>query len=303
MEFFHGTNFDFMKFKYKAYLISGLLILAGLVSMIINRGLKYGVDFEGGTLLEVKFEKNVKIDEIRNVLSKINLGDSIIQQYGSEKDILIRARNGKVSEKEGSMVGKKIEIALKENFDKVNSVQVRREEYVGPIAGQKLTSDTLIAVLISIIGILIYVSWRFEFKYAFGGVIALVHDVLITLGFFSIFNREISIQVIAAILTLIGYSINDTIVVFDRIRETLPMFKKKNISFPEVINISINSTLGRTVNTSMTTLVSVLAILFFGGEILRDFSLALSIGIITGTYSSIYIASPLLIDWEKFSKK
>ncbi len=303
MEFFHSINVDFMKFRYKAYLFSGILIIAGLISMIIKGGLKYGVDFEGGTLIEVKFSKNVKTDEIRQVLSKINMGDSVIQQYGAENEILIRARNTKVSEKDASQINKTIELALKENYDKVNPFQIQRAEFVGPVAGRKLISNTVMAVIFSILGILIYVSWRFEFKYSLGGVVALIHDVLITLGFFSLLNREISIQVVAAILTLVGYSINDTIVIFDRIRETIPLLKKKNVPFPSVINTAINSTLGRTVNTSLTTLLSVVAIFIFGGEVLRDFSLALFIGIITGTYSSIYIASPILIEYENLAGK
>lgn len=303
MEFFHGTSFDFMKFRYKAYIISGLLILAGLISMVLKGGLKYGIDFDGGTLIEVKFEKKVKVDEIRSVLSKINLGDSVIQQYGAESEILIRARNKNASEKEGNKIEKVIEKALRDNFDNINPIQIRRTEYVGPIAGKKLTSDTIMAVLLSMVGILIYVTWRFEFKYSLGGVMAIFHDVLITLGFFSILNKEISIQVVAAILTLVGYSINDTIVIFDRIRETLPILKRKNMSFPDIINVSINNTLGRTLNTSLTTLLSLTALFIFGGEVLKDFSLALLIGIITGTYSSIYIASPILIDWENFFEK
>ena len=286
------THIDFMgKFK-GAMMFSGLLILAGIVSIVMHGGLKYGIDFKGGTLVQLKFAEAPAIDSIRSVLKGIGLADSTIQEFGSPNDILIRVESseGKVEE-----MGAQIKTALEEK-EKFAGIIIERVEMVGPKVGKDLRTKALLSILYAIIGIVIYISWRFEFQYAIAAIIALIHDVLITMGAFSMLDKEFTLVIVAAFLTIIGYSLNDTIVVFDRIRENTRRRSKESLS--DAVNTSINQTLSRTLLTSGTTLLVVVALFFLGGEIIHDFSFALLVGVVIGTYSSIFIASAFLIYWE-----
>lgn len=286
------TRIDFMgKFK-TAMIFSGLLILAGIVSIVMHGGLKYGIDFKGGTLVQLKFPEAPSIDSIRSGLKEIGLADSTIQEFGSPNDILIR-----VERSEGKMeeMGSQIKEALEETKG-FKGIVVERVEMVGPKVGKDLRMKALLSIVYAIIGIVIYISWRFEFQYAIAAIIALIHDVMITMGAFSMLDKEFTLVIVAAFLTIIGYSLNDTIVVFDRIRENTRRKSKESLS--DLINTSINQTLSRTLLTSGTTLLVVVALFFLGGEIIHDFSFALLVGVVIGTYSSIFIASVFLLHWE-----
>ena len=295
MEFIKpGINIDFVG-KRKIFIsMSITLILIGIISLIIKGGPKYGIDFAGGTIVQIKFKKPTKISELRKAMGK----NVSVQSFGDSGDeFLLRFSQ---SSADTEALSKDITARLIKSFGK-NSYEIRRIEMVGPKIGKDLRKKGLLAVIVALIGILIYVSVRFEFRFALGAIIALVHDVLITLGMFSILNKEIDLTVLAAFLTIVGYSLNDTIIVYDRIRENMKKYVKG--LFGNIINKSINETLSRTILTSGTTLFVVLALFLFGGGVIHDFALALLIGIIVGTYSSIYIASPILLLFEKNKKK
>jgi len=285
------TRFDFMGKINAAMIISGVVILIGLGSIVISGGLKYGIDFAGGTLVQLQFKSPPEIEAIRDGLKTIGLGESTIQEFGSKKDILIRVER---SEEKLEAVGAMVKRSLSGKFHS-DDITVERVEMVGPKVGRDLREKALLSILYAIIGIVIYISWRFEFQYAIAAIIALIHDVLVTMGAFSVLDKEFTLVIVAAFLTIIGYSLNDTIVVFDRIRENLRRKGKRSLS--EIINSSINQTLSRTLLTSGTTLLVVLALFFFGGEIIHDFSFALLVGVFVGTYSSIFIASVFLVYW------
>ena len=289
--FKHETRFDFMGQIKAAMIISGIVILIGLGSIVFSGGLKYGIDFAGGTLVQLQFKNPPDIEVIRDGLKTIGLGESTIQEFGSKKDILIRVER---SEEKLEAVGAMVKRSLSGKFNS-DEITVERVEMVGPKVGRDLREKALLSILYAIIGIVIYISWRFEFQYAIAAIIALMHDVLVTMGAFSILDKEFTLVIVAAFLTIIGYSLNDTIVVFDRIRENLR--RKGKLSLSEIINSSINQTLSRTLLTSGTTLLVVLALFFFGGEIIHDFSFALLVGVFVGTYSSIFIASVFLVYW------
>jgi len=287
MEFIKpGINIDFVG-KRKLFISISLLIIAiGIVSLIVKGGPKYGIDFAGGTIVQIKFKKNVTIGNLRKSMGK----DVSVQTFGEAGDeFLLRFSQ---SSADTEALSKNITNILVKNFGK-NSYEIRRIEMVVPKIGKDLRKKGLLAVIVALIGILIYVSVRFEFRFAVGAIIALVHDVLITLGLFSILNKEIDLTVLAAFLTIVGYSLNDTIIVYDRIRENMKKYVKG--LFGNIINRSINETLSRTILTSGTTLFVVLALFVFGGGVIHDFALALLIGIVVGTYSSIYIASSFMV--------
>ena len=290
--FKNETHFDFMGKIKPAMVFSSLLILVGLISITISGGLKYGIDFAGGTLIQLQFKNPPDIEVIRDGLKTIGLGDSTIQEFGSKKDILIRVEK---SEEKLEAVGAMVRRSLSGEFN-IEEITLERVEMVGPKVGRDLREKALLSILYAIIGIVIYISWRFELQYAIAAIIALIHDVLVTMGAFSIFDKEFTLVIVAAFLTIIGYSLNDTIVVFDRIRENLR--RKGKFSTTDIINASINQTLSRTLLTSGTTLLVVVALFFFGGEIIHDFSFALLVGIFIGTYSSIFIASVFLVYWD-----
>ena len=286
------THFDFMGRIKVAVTFSIILILIGLGSVAVSGGLKFGIDFAGGTLIQLQFKSPPDIEVIRDGLKTIGLGESTIQEFGSKKDILIRVQR---SEEKLEAVGSMVRKSLMGKFN-IDEITVERVEMVGPKVGRDLREKALLSILYAIIGIVIYISWRFELQYAIAAIIALVHDVLVTMGAFSIFEKEFTLVIVAAFLTIIGYSLNDTIVVFDRIRENLRRKGKSSIS--DMINTSINQTLSRTLLTSGTTLLVVIALFFFGGEIIHDFSFALLVGVFIGTYSSIFIASVFLVYWD-----
>ena len=291
------TEFDFMAKKTMAVTLSCAVILIGLISIVFHGGLRYGIDFAGGTLVQLKFKNPPVIEEIRDGLRTIGLGDSTIQEFGSKNHLLVRVERseGKLEE-----IGTKIKNSLIGRYE-ADSIVVERVEMVGPKVGKDLREKAILSIIYAIIGIVIYISWRFEFQYAVAAIIALIHDVLVTMGVFSLADKEFTLVIVAAFLTIIGYSLNDTIVVFDRIREN--MRRKGKTSLKDIINTSINQTLSRTILTSGTTLLVVVALFFLGGEIIHDFSFALMIGVLVGTYSSIFIASVFLVYWKSRSAK
>ncbi len=288
------TNVDFLKYRWAALTFSGLLILGSILSLWVKGGPNYGIDFAGGILLQFKFHKAVKTSDLRDALDKLDLGQVVVQDFGRREDheYLVRVEQ---QDTDLEVLEKDIEKALKDRFG-ADSLELRRTELVGPKVGKELRRKGVYAAVYAIIGILIYITWRFEFRFALGAILALVHDAMITIGVFSLMNKEIDLPIVAAILTIIGYSINDTIVVFDRIRENMRRIRRQSLD--RVINDSINETLSRTLLTSLTTLVVVVALFLVGGPVIHNFAFALIVGIVIGTYSSIYIASPVVVFWE-----
>ncbi|MBI3815380.1 MAG: protein translocase subunit SecF [Nitrospinae bacterium] len=287
-----GTNINFIGKRNIAIAISVVFIIAGLISIALKGGFNYGIDFSGGTMVQLLFKEDVHIDKVRNGLVKIAMGDSIIQHYGSSKEVIIRT---KASSDVLEDIGKKIKGSLESEFPK-EGFEVRRVEMVGPKVGKDLRQKALLSLFYAMLFMLAYIWWRFEFAFGLGAIIALAHDVLITVGVISITNTEFDLTIVAALLTIVGYSINDTIVVYDRIRENLKDMRREG--YAAIINRSINETLSRTILTSFTVFLVAIILFLFGGEVIHGFSLALVIGVIAGTYSSIYIASPIVIFWE-----
>ncbi|WP_190600346.1 protein translocase subunit SecF [Candidatus Vesicomyidisocius sp. SY067_SCS001] len=275
---------NFMGKRTYAIIFSVLLISASIFSLTTN-GLKLGIDFKGGTLIEVGYQQSVDLAEIRAVLVNANFKRANVQYFGSTNEILIRLESQSIS---NAKLSSKIIYLLGGDVD------IRRVEFVGPKVGEELTNDSGLAMLYALIGILIYVSFRFEYRFSLGSITALIHDVIIILGVFSLFQIEFDLTVLAAILAVIGYSLNDTIVVFDRIRENFLL--THHIESSRIINDALNQTLSRTITTSLTTLLVLLALFFLGGEIIHSFSLALLIGVVVGTYSSIYVASLMILE-------
>jgi preprotein translocase subunit SecF len=247
-------------------------------------------------LVEVQFDPPVALPEVRGVIESAGFEGAEITNFGAENEVLIKIK----AIGEAAEAAREIETTLKDTFTN-NTIDVRRVESVGPKIGGELKSAAFWAIIYSLAGIVAYITWRFEFRFAIAAIIALIHDVLFTLGFFSLAGREISIPVIAGLLTIVGYSLNDTIVVFDRIREDL--LTRKREGYATVVNASINETLSRTIITSLTTLIVVLCLTVIGGPVIRDFALTLLVGVVVGTYSSIFIASPVLVEWEEFRAK
>jgi len=281
-----SLNIDFLGRRKIAWIISIILLLASIVSLSM-RGLNFGIDFTGGTIVEVGYSQNVELALVREALATAQFDDVIVQHFGTAKDVLIRLPASE------SVKASEISNQVLRALENTGELSMRRVEFVGPQVGDELRDDGGLAVLYALVAILIYVMLRFEFRFSLGAVAALVHDVLLTVGFFSITQAPFDLTVLAAVLAVIGYSLNDTIVVFDRIREN---FRKMRKATPiEVINDSINQTLSRTIMTSLTTLFVLLALFFVGGEVIHSFALALLVGVLIGTYSSIYIASSLLV--------
>ena len=278
------TNFNFSsKFKYANIL--SLILFALSVILIFFKGLNYGIDFKGGTLIELR-SNNIEAALIRDTLKNMNLGDVNVKKFGKEGDFLI-----KVEQKEDN---NKLIPEIKKNLsESLNSeVNFRRVENVGPKVSAELLQSGIIAISLSLTAMLFYIWIRFEWQFSIGSIIALFHDVVITLGIFSLLSLEINLSIIAAVLTIVGYSMNDTVVIYDRIRENLGKYHKLDIS--NIANLSINETLSRTIITSVTTLLALFSIFILGGEILRGFSFAMILGVLIGTYSSIFVASPIL---------
>ncbi len=287
MQILTDTHIKFMEQRKIAMFVSITLIVISLASLTI-RGLQFGLDFTGGTLLELAYTKAVELGPIRDELHNNGFPDAVVQHFGSASEVLLR-----VSPKEG-ISNAQISTELFELVRKLdNSVENRRVEFVGPQVGEELTETGGIAMLAALVCILIYVALRFEYRFALGSVAALTHDVIIVLGLFSLFGIEFDLTVLAAILAVIGYSLNDTIVVFDRIRENFRKIRKSGAV--EVIDASLNQTLSRTIITSLTTLLVLIVLFIFGGELIHGFATALLAGVIVGTYSSIYVASSVLV--------
>ncbi len=285
LQFFNSPNIPFVKIRKAAYILSLVVIVVGMSSFIRKGAENYGIDFTGGTLQQFEFKESVEVGAVRRVLSGIGLGDSVIQQFGEGRDFVIRS----VSDRSEDIIE-----ALSEKFGK-DKFDVMRVESVGPAVGEDLRKAAFMALIYAMIGICVYISLRFEFRFAITAIVALIHDVLVSVGMVALTGREISLPVIAALLTIVGYSINDTIVLFDRIREDRKFMRKSSMS--EIVNVSINQTLSRTVLTSLTTLLVVICLYVFGGKVINDFAFVLLVGVIVGTYSSIFIACPLLLDW------
>jgi len=295
IQIFKSPKVNFIGRRRIAFLISGILILIGIISLIIKGGPKYGIDFTGGTLVQIHIDKNVNISEVRGALAPIGLSRTEIQNFGEAKEFLIKYQE----EIDASDVAN----TLKENLQA--DVRIDRTEKVGPRIGQELRERALLFVGLGLLLMLVYITIRFDIKFVVVAIVALFHDVFITLSIFSLLNKEITVAIVAAILTIVGYSINDSIVVSDRIRENLRKLGKKVSlsSFVETVNRSINETLSRTIITSLTTLIVLICILIFGGPVIFDFAFALTIGIIVGTYSSIFVVASLVVEWESVRKR
>ena len=289
-----NTRIDFIGKKKYTLWISAIVLLISLGSVFLFGGLKYGVDFAGGILIQVKFSKPVDISEVRSAMDTMGSKEAMVQAFGGENEYLIR-----VEKASGDLeaLSRKIQVSLQEQF-KGKPLEIRRVEVVGPKVGTDLKEKAMLAVGLSFLAILIYVAWRFkQVSYGLGGIVALFHDVIVTYGAISIAGIEYSLNVMAVILTIIGFSINDTIVIFDRVREDVKKFRKEDLE--TIFNTAINETLGRTILTSGTVMMVVLILFFFGGSVIHDFAFALIVGLITGTYSTVYIASPVVLFWEK----
>jgi preprotein translocase subunit SecF len=284
-------NFDFMKLRNVAMVFSAILLIISIASLA-TRGLHLGLDFTGGTLLEVSYQQPADIQDIRSKLEASGFMDTTVQNFGSETDVLIRMAEA-YRDTLGAEVLEALRVGTLNDGKSLNDVELRRSEFVGSQVGEELRDQGGLALLMALFVVMLYVAFRFQFKFSVGAVLALFHDVVIILGLFSLFQWDFDLTVFAALLAVVGYSLNDTIVVADRIRENFRVVRKGDAI--EIINISLNQTLGRTIMTSLTTALVLLALMFLGGELIHNFALGLFIGVIVGTYSSIYVAANILI--------
>jgi preprotein translocase subunit SecF len=288
--FFHQTKIEFVRARWICLSISAIIILAGFISMAI-RGMNWSIDFRGGLDIQVRFAQPVSDGQVRAGLANLNVGEvKTISSLGQPDEILIRLKVAANSEE----TQKEVMAQLAKSFPG-NPAELRNVEVVGPKVGGELRRQAAISAVVTCILLLIYISWRFKFEYAVGGIVSLLHDTLLTLAFLSFFHYEFSLSVLAAFLTLLGFSINDTIVVYDRIRENLKKLRQMNLG--QIMNLSINETLSRTIITSLTVFFTVLILFIFGGPVLRGFSFVMLVGVITGTYSSIFVAAPIVLEW------
>jgi preprotein translocase SecF subunit len=289
------TAIKFIGLRFVAYALSGLLVIAS-IGLFFSNGLNFGIDFRGGTMIEIGTDGPADIGDIRSRLSNLNLGDVQVQEFGAPNDVLIRV------EQQGDIEGSDQDVVQSIREELGEGVEYRRVEVVGPKVSSELVEAGTLAVVLAVVLMLVYIWFRFEWQFSVGAVLALMHDVILTIGIFSVFQLEFNLSIIAAILTIVGYSMNDTVVVYDRVRENLRKYKKLDLG--ELLDKSINETLSRTAMTSITTLLALLALYVFGGEVIRGFTFAMMWGVVVGTYSSIFIASPLLMilgvkrDWS-----
>lgn len=298
LQFLIGTNIPFMRHRWATYVVSGGFVAATAIWLVVHGGPRYSVDFTGGTLLQIRASRVVPADQVRSALDRGGFRGIELQQMGGENrdEFLLRMK----AESQRDLFGE-VKTAIESGIPGL-TVDLRRNEHVGPKVGSELRRKAIWAVLGSLVGILIYVGVRYQFKYALGAVVALFHDVFVTLGVLCFLDREVSLTVVAALLTIAGFSINDTIVVFDRIRERAKTLRKEIHS--RVMDIAVNETLSRTVITSLTVFLTALALFIWGGEVLRDFSLAMLVGVGFGTYSSVYVASALALDvWLSLDRR
>lgn len=289
----HDTQFDFVGGRFKAYAFSAVLIIGSLLSLFVQ-GLNFGIDFSGGTLLQVRFAQVAPVHDMRLALETLGLGDVVIQEIGTPEEVLIRVE--KVEEGKQKQQVDAIMAAINP-LGGGTQPELRRVEFVGPQVGKELIEKGLLAVFYSMLAIMVYVWWRFDLAFGLGAVLALLHDPFIIVGYFSITQREFTMPVVAAVLTVIGYSVNDTIVVFDRIRDEMKRLKKQSMAV--VINEAVNRTLSRTIVTSWTVVLVLIALVALGGPVIFDFAVALLLGVVIGTYSSIFVASPVVLALEK----
>jgi preprotein translocase subunit SecF len=291
MQFFKTPNINFVGKRRPMLIISAIVIVIGLGSIAIQRGLKLSIDFAGGALVEVRTETPVPLQDVRAIVSNAGFQGAEITRFGDENEYLIKVK----SVANADSTAKQILAAIRGGVDG-QTVDLRRVETVGPKIGAELRTAAVWAIIYSLIGILVYVGFRFDFRFAVASIVATAHDVFFTLAFFSFTGIEMSLGVLAALLTIVGYSLNDTVVVFDRIRENLHLRGRKE--FDNVVNLSINETLSRTVITGTTTLLVLISLMVLGGEVIKDFAITLFFGIIVGTYSSIFIAAPVVVEWN-----
>jgi preprotein translocase subunit SecF len=295
IELFRNPSYNFIGNRRWAYILSVVITLIGLTSLAV-RGLHYDIDFTGGTLIQVQFERPPSVASIRAGLARVKLAESIIQQFGDPREFIIRSPLSGTTSQE---LARRVEGALAEETS-LGKFEIRRVEFVGPQVGRELQWQAVQAVLFGLIGILLYIAWRFDLKGGVAAIVAVFHDVIVCLGAISLTGREFSLPVLAALLTIIGYSVNDTIVAYDRLRENRAKFVPKGKTFADQMNEAVNQTLSRTILTAVTVFFSAAILLFFGGKTLEDFAFVLFIGVITGTYSTTYVAAALVVDWTEY---
>ena len=295
IQIFRNPNYNFIGNRRWAYMLSGLITLIGIVSLV-TQGLRYDIDYTGGALVQVRFEKIRTVADIRKALGRIGMGESIIQEFGRSNEFIIRAPLTSTSSEE---LTKKVERALSDEPG-LGKAEIRRVEFVGPQVGKELQWQAIYAVVFGLIGILLYIALRFDLKGGVAAVMAVFHDVIVCLGAMSLMHREFSLPVLAALLTIIGYSVNDTIVAYDRLRENRGKTTVRGRPFAEQMNDAVNQTLSRTVLTALTVFLSTAILLAFGGKTLEDFAFVLFVGVITGTYSTTYVAAALVVDWTLY---
>lgn len=288
--FSDNPKIDFMKWHHAAFMLSGLAIL-GTIILVLTNGLNFGIDFSGGIVIEAKLPVSADLSSIRSDLDSLNLGEIALQSFGSERDIMIRLQKQEGNQAEQMKAVDKVKNALEKIVE--GTVDYRKVDFVGPQVGSELLQGSILAMLLSFVGIMVYLWFRFEWQFGLGAILALIHDAAVTVGFFAVTGLEFNLTSVASILTIIGYSVNDSVVIYDRIRENLRKYKKMPLD--ELINLSLNATLSRTILTVSTTVVALLALVFAGGNVLYGFSLSMLFGIVIGTYSSIYISAPILI--------
>ena len=293
LQVFVNPNYDFIGKRRWAYLLSILFILIGLGSMVAKGGLRNGIDFSGGSLIQVRFEQPVPVESIRRALDAIKMGESVIQEFGDPREFIFRVP---LADQPPEAVTKRVQEALAAGAG-LGKAEIRRVEFVGPQVGKDLQYQALYAVLWSMGGMLLYIAVRFDLKGGIASVVAIIHDVLVCLGAMSLTDREMSLPVLAALLTIIGYSVNDTIVAYDRMRENRGKGQRRGEPFAVQINTAINQTLSRTILTALTVFFSTAVLYLFGGKVLEDLAFVLTIGVVTGTYSTVYIAGALIVDW------
>ncbi|MFC1627849.1 protein translocase subunit SecF [Gemmatimonadota bacterium] len=297
MDLFVKADYNFLSVRRTAYIVSAALIMLGIVSLVLRGGPNYSIDFEGGLMMRVGFEEPVPLGDLRQVIADATVKTpEVTHDIDEDSNYFIRIE--RLEQTEVELAAQQIRNALTEAFPG-NEVMVRSTEEVGPKVGQELRGKMIMAIFWALAGILIYISWRFEFRFAAVSVATITHDILVVIGLFSILNIEISLPIVAALLTIVGYSLNDTIVVLDRIREDLKRYRQEKYDW--VLNKAINETLSRTVVTSVTTFIVVFILWVFGGPVIHDFAFALMAGVIIGTYSSIFVAAPMLVEWQERS--
>jgi preprotein translocase subunit SecF len=299
IELFRNPAYDFIGKRRWAYLVSALFIAVGLTSLIARGGLHYDIDFAGGTLIQVRFAAPPTVASIRSALGRIGLGESVIQEFGDPREYIVRLP---LTDTPPEEITKRLSGALGAEPG-LAGFEIRRVEFVGPQVGRDLQLQALYAVLTGLAGMLLYIALRFDLKGGIAAIVAVFHDVLVSVGALSLANRDFSLPVLAALLTIIGYSVNDTIVAYDRLRENRSRLgQQKGLPFAQQMNVAINQTLSRTVLTALTVFFSTVILLFFGGRVLADFAFALFVGVITGTYSTIYIAGALVVEWTTWAE-